>query len=141
GRVLESAPISSWMGYSVGRWEGETLVVDSFGFNDRTWLNDRGLPHTEALRMSERYHRRDFGHLQIDVTFTDPSAYTKPLSFVVAMALAADTEMLERVCETSSDHWPGNSLRTSAVNVAADVLARYVGVYAGIWGGAHAKLR
>jgi len=55
GRALETAPNPSWMGYSVGRWEGETLVVDSFGFNDRTWLNDRGLPHTEPLRMTERY--------------------------------------------------------------------------------------
>ena len=75
GRTLEAAPNPSWMGYSVGRWEGDTLVVDSVGFNERTWLNNRGLPHTEALRMNERYQRRDFGHLQIDVTFTDPSAY------------------------------------------------------------------
>ena len=61
GRALETAPNPTWMGYSVGRWEGDTLVVDSFGFNDRTWLNDRGLPHTEALRMTERYQRRDLG--------------------------------------------------------------------------------
>src|SRR5215510_5044125 len=59
GRALETAPNPSWMGYSVGRWESDTLVVDSFGFNDKTWLNDRGLPHTEALRMTERYQRRD----------------------------------------------------------------------------------
>ena len=135
GRTLESAPFPTWMGYSVGRWEGDTLVVDSFGFNDRTWLNDRGLPHTEALRMSERYQRLDFGHLRIDVTFTDVSVSTKPLSLSVNMVLAADTEMLEAVCETNSDQWTGRSLRTSEVNVPADVLARYVGVYRGIWAG------
>jgi len=135
GRALESAPVPSWMGYSVGRWEGDTLVVDSFGFNDQTWLNNRGLPHTEALRMSERYRRLDFGHLRIDVTFTDPSAYTKPLSFTVNMELAADTEMLEAVCETGSDHWVGRWLGSSAVSVAADLLARYAGVYVGIWAG------
>jgi hypothetical protein len=133
GRALETAPNPSWMGYSVGRWEGETLVVDSFGFNDRTWLNDRGLPHTEALRMTERYQRPDFGHLRIDVTFTDPSTYTKPLNLVVNMKLAADTEMLEAVCETSSDHWATPSEPTPAVHVAPDLLARYVGTYSGLW--------
>jgi hypothetical protein len=133
GRALESAPFPTWMGYSVGRWEGDTLVVDSFGFNERTWLNDRGLPHTEALRMSERYHRLDVGHLRIDLTFTDASVYAKPLSLTVNMELAADTEMLEAVCETGSENWTGRSLRISAVNVPGDVLARYVGVYSGIW--------
>ena len=136
GRALEIAPSPSWMGYSVGRWEGDTLVVDSFGFNDRTWLYDRGLPHTEALRMTERYQRRDFGHLRIDVTFTDPATYTKPVNFAVNMELAADTEMLERVCETGSDHWVGRAsdVQTVAVSVAPQVLARYVGVYSGFWG-------
>jgi hypothetical protein len=135
GRALETAPNPSWMGYSVGRWEGDTLVVDSFGFNDRTWLNDRGLPHTEALRMTERYQRRDLGHLRIDVIFTDSSAYTKPLNLVVNMQLAPDTEMLETVCETSSDHWGTPSERTSAVRVAPDILATYVGSYSGVWAG------
>ena len=137
GRALETDPMRSWMGYSVGRWEGNTLVVDSFGFNDRTWLNNRGLPHSEALRMTERYQRRDFGHLRIDVTFADPSAYTKPLSFVVNMNLAADTEMIEAVCETGTEHWVGGAsdLQTSTVTVAPDVLARYVGVYSGVWAG------
>ena len=135
GRTLETAPNPTWMGYSVGRWEGDTLVVDSFGFNDRTWLNDRGLPHTEALRMTERYQRRDLGHMRVDVTFTDPSAYMKPLSLVVNMELAADTEMLETVCETSSDHWGTPSEPASAVSVPPDVLAKYVGTYSGIWAG------
>ena len=136
GRKLETAPNSTWMGYSVGRWEGDTLVVDSFGFNDRTWLNDRGLPHTEALSMRERYQRHDFGHLQVDVTFADPGAYTKPWSFTVNFELAADTEMLEAVCERRSDHhWVGNvsDVRRSAKRVAPDVLATYVGVYRGLW--------
>jgi hypothetical protein len=137
GRTLETAPFPNWMGYSVGRWEGDTLVVDSFGFNDRTWLNGHGLPHTEALRMTERYRRRDFGHLRIDVTLTDPSTFTKPIGFVVNMELAADTEMLEGVCETGTDHWTGSAsdLRTSAVIVPPDILAKYVGVYSGIWAG------
>lgn len=136
GRSLESNPFPSWMGYSVGRWEGETLVVDSFGFNDKTWLNGRGLQHTEALRMTEQYTRRDIGHLRIDVTFTDPGAYLKPVPLTVDMTLAADTELLERVCESGSDHWQGtvSDIQSAAVTVSPDVLKRYVGVFTGFWG-------
>lgn len=134
GRTLESDPNPTWMGYSVGRWEGDSLVVDSLGFNDKTWLHVSGLPHTEALRVRERIRRRDFGHMQIDVTFTDPGAYTKPWTVTVNMELAADTEMIETVCESSSDHWPPGTLsdaQQSKVNVAQDVLSSYVGVYIG----------
>ena len=136
GRELEANPAPSWMGYSVGRWDGDTLVVNSVGFNDKTWVTDGGLPHTEALRVTERYRRRDVGHLEVEVTYTDPAAYAKPWSFTANMALAADTEMLEAVCEHSSEHWTG-SLSDSArstVIVAPDMLARYVGVYIGFWG-------
>ncbi len=84
--------------------------------------------------MAERYQRRDFGHMRFGGTSTDPSAYAKPLSLVVNMELAADTEMLETVCETSSDHW-GTSEGPSAVSVAPEVLTSYVGTYSGTWGG------
>jgi hypothetical protein len=136
GRELEANPAPSWMGYSVGRWDGDTLVVNSVGFNDKTWLTDAGLPHTEALRMTERYRRPDVGHLEVEVTYTDPAAYAKPWGFTAKMALAADTEMLEAVCERSSEHWAGNvsDASHSAVTVAPDILARYVGVYSGMWG-------
>jgi hypothetical protein len=134
GRSLEANPFPSWMGYSVGRWEGDALVVDSFGFNDKTWLNDRGLEHTEALRMRERYTRQDVGHLRIEVSFTDSGAYQKPLSMTVNMTLAADTEMLERVCESGTDHWVGTTSDARRVTVSPDTLARYVGVYTGFWG-------
>ena len=137
GRALETAPHPTWMGYSVARWEGDTLVVDSFGFNDKTWLNSLGLPHTEALRMTERYQRKDFGHLRIDVTFTDPAAFAKPLSIGVSMELAADTEMLEAVCEVRSDHWVGSfsASQKATVKVARELLATYVGVYRGPYAG------
>lgn len=136
GRSLETNPSPSWMGYSVGRWEDETLVVDSFGFTDKTWLNSRGLQHTEALRMTERYTRHDLGHLRIDVTFADPGAYLKPVSLTVDMTLAADTELLERVCESGSDHWGGtvSDIQRAAVPVSPDLLKRYVGVFTGFWG-------
>ena len=74
GRPLETAPNPDWMGYSVGHWDGDTLVVESNGFNDRTWLDTGGHPHSEALRMTERYRRRNLGNLNLEVTFTDPSS-------------------------------------------------------------------
>jgi hypothetical protein len=135
GRELEANPPPSWMGFSVGRWDGDTLVVDSSGFNDKTWLSRYGQAHTEALRVRERYRRPDFGHLQVEVTFTDPGAYAKPWSFTADMALVADTEMLESVCERSSDDWVGSlsDAANTAVTLAPDVLARYVGVYSGFY--------
>jgi hypothetical protein len=135
GRELEANPAPSWMGYSVGRWDGDTLIVESFGFNDKTWLSRYGQAHTEALRVTERYRRPDLGHLRIEVTYTDPAAYAKPWSFTANMALAADTEMLESVCERSSDQWAGSlsDAASTAVTVAPDVLARYVGVYSGFY--------
>src|SRR5207248_1996181 len=113
GRTLESAPNPSWMGYSVGHWDKDTLVVESFGFNDRTWLDHDGHPHTEALRTTERYRRRDFGHLDIEVTLADPKAYAKSWTVSVKAELAPDTEMIEFVCgeknATSLEHWVGKA--------------------------------
>src|SRR6187402_10568 len=77
GRTLEAAPNPSWMGYSVGRWDGDTLIVESFGFNDRTWLDHDGHPHTEELLVTERYRRRNVGNLDIEVTFSDPGTYAR----------------------------------------------------------------
>jgi hypothetical protein len=88
--------------------------------------------------VTERYRRRDFGHLDVEVTFTDPRAYTKPWGFTAEMELNADTEMLESVCERSSDQWQGGSdasAAATAVTVAPEVLAGYVGIYHGRYGG------
>jgi hypothetical protein len=134
GRQLEKDMAGSWMGYSVGRWEGDTLVVDSVGFNDKTWTSRYGIAHTESLRTTERYRRSDFGHLHVEVTYTDPGAYAKPWGFTEDMALAADTEMLESVCERSSDHWSTLS-DTATVAVPPETRARYVGTYTGIYDG------
>jgi hypothetical protein len=97
-------------------------------------VSRRGLSHTEALRMVERYRRKDFGHLEIEVTVIDPGAYAKPWSYTVEKTLAADTEMLELVCERSSDHWSSRTTE-STVHVPPEVLTRYVGAYSGIYQG------
>jgi hypothetical protein len=128
-------PERTWMGYSVGRWEGDTLVVDSFGFNDRTWLHTRGLPHTEALRTTERYHRRSMGLVQVELTLTDPGAFDQSWTVTYDLVLQPDTEMLEAVCEDRT-HWIGrlSDAERDAVTVSPATLAKYVGVYSGLWG-------
>jgi hypothetical protein len=87
--------------------------------------------------VKEVFRRRDFGHLDVEVTFTDPGAYTKPWGYTASHELEADTEMLESICERSSDEWQGGAVAAdTAVTVAPEVLARYVGVYHGVYGGA-----
>ena len=140
GRALEPDPLPIWQGYSVGRWEGDTLVVESNGFNDKTWLHPEGLEHTERLRVTERYRRLDFGHIRVDVTYDDPGALEAPLQAVVNLEYAADDEMLELVCNEASEggtkHWVGDKTadaQRTAVAVAPEILAQYVGGYEGIW--------
>jgi hypothetical protein len=134
GRTLETEPNPSWMGYSVGRWEGDTLVVDSFGFNDRTWLDRDGHPHSEALRMTERYRRLDFGHMQIEITLNDPKVYARPWTVSLSAELNPDTELLESVCNESHhslEHWVGKASdeKKFEVKVAPEILAKYAGTY------------
>jgi hypothetical protein len=133
GRELEPDANPSWMGYSVGRWEGDTLVVESAGFNDRTWL-EGGYPHTEGLRTIERYRRNDFGHLTLELELHDPTLYTTPWKATIESVLAADTELLEYVCaenKTFHEHWVGtrSDAGRSEVAIAADTLAKYAGTY------------
>lgn len=98
GRPLPADPQPSWQGYSIGKWEGDTLVVDSAGFNDKSWLDAIGHTHSEALRVQERYRRRDFGHMEMQVTIDDPKTFTKPFTFKVNQLLIPDSDILETVC-------------------------------------------
>jgi hypothetical protein len=132
GRDLPVDPNPDWMGYSVGHWEGDTLVIVTAGFNDRTWLDDDGRPHTEALRVIERLHRTDFGHMQITRTFVDPGALMEPWTVPVKLELDPDHELLEYVCnENEKDrvHLVGKASDVKSVKVAAEILANYVGTY------------
>ena len=133
GRPLESDPQPAWMGYSVGHWEGDTLVVDSAGFNDKTWLDTQGHPHTGALRVRERIRRTDFGHLVNEITLEDPAVYAKPWTVKIESLLAPDTQLIENVCLENSklEHFVGKAsddLKTEK-KVAPSLLASYVGTY------------
>ena len=134
GRALESDPNPTWMGYSVGRWENDTLVVESAGFNDRTWLDRAGHPHTERLRTTERYRRLNYGRMELLLTYEDPAVYAKPWTLKIDMSLAADTEMLEYVCnenEKDRAHMIGKASDDEkyAVKLSLETLAKYVGNY------------
>lgn len=105
GRALPKDPQPAWFGYSVGKWDGDNFVVDTVGINETTWLDNAGRPHTDALRLTERFHRRNFGRLDIEITFDDPKAYTKPWTIVEDAHLQADTELLEYICsENNKDY-------------------------------------
>jgi hypothetical protein len=132
GRPLPEDPNPDWMGYSVGHWEGDTLVIVTAGFNDRTWLDDLGHPHTEALRITERLQRRDFGHMEIIRTAADPGALIEPWTVPVKLELYADTEPLEYVCnenERDAPHLVGKASDDKRVPVAPEVLAKYAGSF------------
>lgn len=87
-----------WMGYSTGKWEGDTLVVDTTGLMDRHWLDRMGHPHSDAMHVVERIRRRDLGHLEIAATIDDPKTYSKPLMFTQTLTLLPDEDLLEYFC-------------------------------------------
>jgi hypothetical protein len=104
GRSHPSNWDPTWLGHSLGKWEGDVLVVDTIGFNNRSWigaLGDGYLPHTEMLHMTERYRRVDFGHMEVAVTFEDPGTFVKPFHMNVKLDLAPQEELLEYVCENN----------------------------------------
>jgi hypothetical protein len=129
GRSLPEGANPTWMGYSVARWEGDTLAVTTAGYNDRSTLDLAGHPHTEALRMTERYYRRDFGHIDLRVTFEDPTAYTRSWTLPLELNLLPDQQLIEYVCENERDsvHLVGKSGAEAQVSV--DILAKYAGTY------------
>lgn len=98
GRKPPADPEPLWLGYSVGKWEGDTLAVDTVGFNDKGWLDGMGSPRSEALHVTERFHRSDFGHLDVQVTIDDPKVYTKPFSIKVTELLMPDSDVTEYFC-------------------------------------------
>ena len=99
GRALPADPNPSWMGYSIGRWEGDTLVVESKGFAENAWLDNNGHPATDALHLTERFRRRDFGHIDLQMTIDDPKAYTKPWTVTVPLVAQPDGELIEYACD------------------------------------------
>jgi hypothetical protein len=110
GRKHPADPDPHWLGYSVGRWEGDWFVVDAMGFNDRSPLDAMGHFHSEAMKVTERFHRRDFGHIEFQLTIDDPKTFTSPVTVKLNHTLLPDTDISESFCtedEKDLAHMPG----------------------------------
>jgi len=108
GRKPAEGAVPRWMGYSTGRWEGDQLVVETVGFVDQGWLDGMGHPHTANMHVTERFRRRDAGHLEIQITIDDPGAYTAPFTYTVKATLVPEDDLLEYFCtenEKDSQHY------------------------------------
>ena len=98
GRLLPADPNPSWNGYSSGKWEGDTFVAQTSGFRDGMWLDALGNPMTDAAKITERFRRINFGHMEIEITVDDPKAYTKPWTVTLNQVIKLDTDLLDFVC-------------------------------------------
>lgn len=98
GRKFPDDPQPSWLGYSVGKWQGDSLVVETVGLNDQAPLDIFGHPHSATARITERFHRKDFGHMDLQITVDDSKTYTKPFTYTVSLRLLPDTDLLESFC-------------------------------------------
>ncbi len=102
GRSLPEDPNPTWQGYSVGHWDGDTLVVETAGFNGKSWLDMSGHPATEAMHLTERFTRRDIGHMDLQYTIDDPKAYAKPWIVSAKIHLVPEGDLIEYICEENN---------------------------------------
>jgi hypothetical protein len=98
GRKLPPDPQPSWLGYSTGKWEGDALIVTTVGLNDRDGIDGLGHPRSEAARIIERFHRSNFGRMDVEITIDDPKNYTRSFTVKVTARLVPDSDILESVC-------------------------------------------
>jgi hypothetical protein len=127
GRKLPVDPNPTWLGYSVGHWDGDTLIVETSGFNDRGWLDIEGHPHTEALKITEHYTRRDLGHMDLDITIDDPKTFTRPFTLKMPKTLTPDTDLIESARE--NDRSIGHMVGGTGLKMSAEALDKYTGRY------------
>ena len=111
GRAHPADPNPTWQGHSIGRWEGDTLVIDTTGYNDKSWLSLSGIPHTEKLHTVERIRRPDYGHIEVEITMDDSGAFTAPWKRTFSATLAPpDEEIMEFICAENNrdaNHYRG----------------------------------
>lgn len=105
GRKLPQKPEPIWTGYSVGAWQGDTLVVETIGITTKAWLDGFGHPRSEESHITERYRRRDFGHMDLEISIEDPKYYTRPFGYKITLSLLPDTDVLEYVCTEGWQNW------------------------------------
>jgi hypothetical protein len=103
GRTYPVDSQPAWWGYSIGKWDGDAFVIETAGYNDKTWLDDSGHPHSDAMKTTERFRRIDFGHMEIRITIDDPKLYTQPFTVTIPFELLPDTDLIEDVCDNEKD--------------------------------------
>ena len=111
GRKHPDDPQPAWLGYSIGKWDGDTLVIEATGFHDGSPLDASGHTHSDALHIVERFQRRDFGHMDLQITFDDPKTFTRPFTINLPLRLRPDTDLIESFCtenEKDAAHMRGN---------------------------------
>jgi hypothetical protein len=118
GRQLPKNPDPAWNGYSVGHWDGNTFVVESTGYDDRTWLDHFGSPHSDQMMLVERFKRLDNDHLQLDMTLTDPKAYTAPWVGEPIIFDRVKVAIFEEICAPSEENHFNDRIRDPAVGTA-----------------------
>ena len=118
GRKLPKNPDPAWNGYSVGHWEGDTLVVESNGYDDRTWLDHFGSPHSDQMVMTERWHRTDLDHMTLDITIVDPKTYTAPWVADTVNFDRVKVAIFEEICAPSEESHFNDKIRDPAVSKA-----------------------
>jgi hypothetical protein len=102
GRELGDDYVPAWWGYSTGKWEGDTFAVDTKGFNGKAWMDQTGKPTSDVLHVTERFRRKDFGHMDVEITIDDPKVYTKPWTVTEPVRLLTDTDLMENVCNENN---------------------------------------
>ena len=102
GRAFPKDPNPTWLGYSIGHWVDDGLLVESRGFNDKGWLDNDGRPATEALRVTEHFRRKDFGHMDVEIVIDDAKAYTKPWTVTLPLTLLPEGELIEYICDENN---------------------------------------
>ncbi len=119
GRPLPVDPQPTWNGYSSAKWEGDTLVVQTNGLRDEQWLDRNGSPLTDAAKVTERFHRINYGNMEIEVTIDDPKAYTKPFTVKLNQFIVLNTELLDDVCaeheKDAAQFWLGSEACAASV--------------------------
>lgn len=118
GRELPKDPDPAWMGYSVGKWDGNTLVITSTGYDDRTWLDHFGNPHSDQMVLVEKWHHPDADTLTVDMTITDPKVYTAPWAGETVTFVRAKAAIFEELCVPSEEEHFNDKIRDAAVGTA-----------------------
>jgi hypothetical protein len=103
GRAYPVDPQPAWWGYSIGKWDGDVFVIETTGYNDKTWLDDSGHPHSDAMKTTERFRRINFGNMEMQITIDDPKMYTQPFTVTIPFVVLPDTELIEDVCDNEKD--------------------------------------